>query len=482
MIGRQNRILLAIFLTGDVLAIGAAYLVAFWFRFHSGALPVQGYLPPLEQYLKVFPLALVLTLLALRWQGLYRFRRVQSRIDELFSLIVATGVSTVIFFGVLLYVKEHVFPIARVGADASARWSFSRPFIAAFFALAVDLLALERIGLRLLLDRARRGGRNLVQVAIAGAGETGRRLARKLVEHGEFGFRVLGFLDDDPTHRDVEVEGIKVIGRLDDLVRIHHERGLYNLYIALPVEQRARMGDLIHTANQECIQVRVVPDAQEYVTLRTTIEDLDGLPIMSIESTPLEGLGGALKRGVDLLGALVGLALTALLLPLVALGIKLSSPGPVFYRQQRMGLDGRRFRIVKFRSMVADAEARTGPVWAHQDDPRRTAFGRLLRRLSLDELPQFWNVLRGEMSLVGPRPERPEFVAEFKQTLPKYMLRHKVKSGLTGWAQVSGLRGNTSLQKRIEYDLYYIENWSLAFDFKIMLLTLWRFLFHRHAY
>jgi exopolysaccharide biosynthesis polyprenyl glycosylphosphotransferase len=222
------------------------------------------------------------------------------------------------------------------------------------------------------------------------------------------------------------------------------------------------------------VDVHVVPDLLQFIALRARLEDLDGLPLISINDVPLRGLNNVLKRAVDAtLSAsvcLVGL-IPALIIAFV---IKRSSPGPIFYKQVRMGLDGKAFTVYKFRSMPVDAEDVSGPVWARDDDPRATTIGRWLRKHDIDELPQFWNVLVGDMSIVGPRPERPFFVEQFKHRIPSYMLRHKVKAGITGWAQVNGWRGNTSLEKRIEFDLYYIENWSLALDFKIMWLTVIR--------
>ena len=242
------------------------------------------------------------------------------------------------------------------------------------------------------------------------------------------------------------------------------------------------MLELIEAANRECVEVKVVPDLLQVIALRARVEELDGVPIININDVPLQGAKGLVKRIIDI--GIAGVALAMLSLPLAIIGflIKTTSPGPIFYRQERMGLDGRPFGVFKFRSMWQDAERDTGPVWTRKNDPRRTPVGRVLRRFSLDELPQLWNVLRGDMSLVGPRPERPFFVEQFKQHVPQYMLRHKVKSGMTGWAQVNGWRGDTSIEKRIEYDLYYIENRSVILDFKILWLTVFRGFFHRHAY
>jgi Undecaprenyl-phosphate glucose phosphotransferase len=239
---------------------------------------------------------------------------------------------------------------------------------------------------------------------------------------------------------------------------------------------------LIESTSREMVDVKVVPDLLQVIALRARLEDLDGIPVINVNDVPLQGINSAVKRAIDVGISALALAALAVPLGLVALAVRLTSRGSVFYRQERMGLDGKSFTIVKFRSMYDNAERETGPVWATADDPRVTPLGRFLRRSNLDEMPQLWNVLRGDMSIVGPRPERPHFVQQFKHRIPQYMLRHKVKAGLTGWAQVNGWRGNTPLEKRIEYDLYYIENWSVRLDLKIMWLTLLRGFFHKHAY
>jgi Undecaprenyl-phosphate glucose phosphotransferase len=242
------------------------------------------------------------------------------------------------------------------------------------------------------------------------------------------------------------------------------------------------MIQLIESTSREMVDVKVVPDLLQVIALRARLEDLDGVPVINVNDVPLRGFNSVLKRAIDVVMSGVGLIALAIPLGLIALLVKITSRGPAFYQQERMGLDGRSFTILKFRSMQDDAELDTGPIWARQDDPRVTALGRFLRRSNLDELPQLWNVLRGDMSIVGPRPERPHFVEQFKHRIPQYMLRHKVKAGLTGWAQVNGWRGNTPLEKRIEYDLYYIENWSVRLDLKIMWLTVVKGFFHKHAY
>ncbi|HEY6548000.1 MAG TPA: exopolysaccharide biosynthesis polyprenyl glycosylphosphotransferase, partial [Vicinamibacteria bacterium] len=277
-----------------------------------------------------------------------------------------------------------------------------------------------------------------------------------------------------------------VLGRLDEASAVAEAQQADQVYVALPLEEHARMVDLIRGLSSECIDIKVVPDLIQYATHKAALEDIDGIPIISLNETPLQGWNSMVKRLMDIaVGSAILLFLTFVfpVFPVIAFFIKLrGGRGPVFFTQERVSVDGRRFRMFKFRSMVDDAEKETGPIFATSDDPRRTPVGATLRKYNLDELPQLFNVVLGDMSLVGPRPERPPFVQQFKERIPQYMLRHRVKSGMTGWAQINGLRGNTSIEERIEYDLYYIENWSLLLDMKILILTLFRGFGQKHAY
>jgi Undecaprenyl-phosphate glucose phosphotransferase len=251
--------------------------------------------------------------------------------------------------------------------------------------------------------------------------------------------------------------------------------------IALPLDATDRLEAVLRNVSDGMVDIKVVPDLYQFVTLKGGVEEFDGLPIISLQDTPYYGWNLAAKRAIDVVVSCLALVFLSPAFLIFALLIKLGSRGPVFYRQERMGLDGIIFTMLKFRTMIEKAEA-SGPKWAEAGDPRRTAIGRLLRKTSLDELPQFINSLRGEMSVVGPRPERPVFIEDFRKKVPKYMLRHRMKAGITGWAQVNGLRGNTSLSNRIEYDIYYIQNWSISFDIKIMLLTVFRMMRDKNAY
>jgi Undecaprenyl-phosphate glucose phosphotransferase len=348
--------------------------------------------------------------------------------------------------------------------------------------LNVALTFASREFMREVLERRWRAGIGLKKILIAGSGDLGRLVADKILEHRELGYQIVGFVDDRAGGDHLGYRGFPLLGTLDDAADITAQESIDHLYVALPPEQHVRMLELLESTSREMVDVKVVPDLLQVIALRARLEDLDGIPVININEPPLQGFNSIVKRGIDIVMSAIALAILALPIGLIALFVKLTSKGPVLFHQERMGLDGKPFTIVKFRSMYDDAERHTGPVWAIADDPRVTNLGRFLRRSNLDELPQLWNVLRGDMSIVGPRPERPHFVEQFKHKIPQYMLRHKVKAGLTGWAQVNGWRGNTALEKRIEYDLYYIENWSVRLDLKIMWLTLLKGFFHKHAY
>ena len=350
--------------------------------------------------------------------------------------------------------------------------------------LNVVLTYSSRELMREVLERRWRAGIGLKRILIAGSGELGRLVADKILEHRELGYQIVGFVDDRARPAIISATAAcRCSARSTRPPRSSARESVDHLYVALPPEQHVRMLELLDSTSREMVDVKVVPDLLQVIALRARLEDLDGVPVININDVPLQGFNTHRQAGIDI--AISGVALLVSRHPARRSSrcwSRLTSRGPVFYRQERMGLDGKSFTIVKFRSMYDDAERDTGPVWTVPDDPRVTPLGRFLRRSNLDELPQLWNVLRGDMSIVGPRPERPHFVEQFKHKIPQYMLRHKVKAGLTGWAQVNGWRGNTPLEKRIEYDLYYIENWSVRLDLKIMWLTLLKGFFHKHAY
>ena len=342
------------------------------------------------------------------------------------------------------------------------------------------------IGFRMLLRSglraARRRGYNLRHVLVVGSGALSATVIERMHAHPEAGLRVIGALAEEPGSRGRLVHGVPVIGSLPDLKGLLARQHPDLVVIALPAAAAVHLEKILRDLDDELVNIRIVPEMPAIPMLRSRIEELDGLPLIGLREGPMVGWAAVRKRAFDIGVTLPALLLLAPLMAGIALAIRVTMGAPVLYRQERMGLDGRIFEMLKFRTMGRDAESESGPVWTVDGDPRRTPIGRVLRRANLDELPQLWNVLRGDMSLVGPRPERPVFIEQFRREIPGYILRQKVKSGLTGWAQVHGWRGDTSLHERVEHDIHYIQNWSIGLDVRILLLTLWRGFFHRNAY
>jgi Undecaprenyl-phosphate glucose phosphotransferase len=453
-----------------------AFVLAYGVRFESGLIPVPKGYPPIEQYLHVLPFVALLTPLAFQIQGVYRLRRGRSRVDDFFAVLIGSILSVVLGVVSTLYVQAY---FASDAARSTGAYQVSQLVWALFLGFTVIFTYGSRETVRELLERRWRAGIGLKRVLIAGAGDLGRLVADRILQHRELGYQVVGFVDDRAGGDHIGYRGLPLLGTLGEMPEIAQRERIDHLYVALALDEHVKLLELMDAANREFVDVKVVPDLLQFIALRARLEDLDGLPVINVNDVPLQGVNAWVKRALDIALSAAALLVLAIPMGIIALLVRWTSPGAVFYRQERMGLDGRAFTVFKIRSMVQHAEDNSGPVWARDDDPRTTPVGRWLRRFDLDELPQFWNVLKGDMSIVGPRPERPFFVEQFKHRIPQYMLRHKVKAGITGWAQVNGWRGNTSLEKRIEYDLYYIENWSVTLDIKIMWLTLVRGLFQR---
>ncbi len=452
-------------LVSDLGMTTAAFLTAYWLRFEYEVLPVApGDILSFPDYLMLLPAILPLWALVFAAFGLYRLRRTAARAEQYVQVVIATTLA---------------MALLAAGAFLTRPTDFSRLTFGMFYALDVVFILVGRAAINAALDRVRRSGRNLKRILIAGTGDLSHAVIDRMRLHQELGFRITGMLGDDI---DASYRGVPVVGRLGDAREFIRRFDVDQMYIALPLSAYEDILRLLDEVGNEIVEIKVVPDLLQHITLRAAVEDLDGVPIVNLSATPLRGMASLVKRGMDVAAALAGILLFAPLFPLIAGAVWLTSRGPILYRQERMGLDGRSFELLKFRSMVVDAESGTGPVWTRERDPRITPVGRFIRKFSLDELPQFFNVLRGDMSMVGPRPERPHFVREFRENIPRYMLRHRVRAGMTGWAQVNGWRGNTSLERRIQYDLYYIENWSLTLDLKILWMTVANGLGHEHAY
>jgi len=400
--------------------------------------------------------------------GLYGPQRGASLADELRNLLLA-------WLGIAALAAGTLFA-TKLGEV------FSRVWVAAWIAGGFLATTMLRIALRVALRALRRRGHNLRHIAIVGAGALGTRVAGQLAAAAWAGFNVTAFYDDDPAKHDTQVAGRVVAGRPERLAEDIAAGTIDQVWIALPLRAEARVREILTLLREHAVEIRFVPDIFGFHLLNHSLTEVAGLPLLSLTATPMAGSARLVKALEDYVLGTITLALALPLMILIGLCIKLTSAGPVLHRQVRVTWNEERFDMLKFRTMPVNAEHESGPVWLRKGERRATPFGSLLRRLSLDELPQLANVLRGEMSLVGPRPERPEFVEQFRHEIPGYMQKHLVKAGITGWAQVNDLRGDSDLARRIQYDLYYIDNWSVWFDLRILALTLWHILTSRHAH
>lgn len=469
MIEKKHRALASIYLINDAVASNLAMLCAFFLRFQLQIIPVTKGQQDFTTYVKLLPIVTIVFPLAFAVQGLYRIRPTRSKTEEWLSVAMGSVVATVVLSGVLLWVRPG-------SPDAL----YSRATLAIFMFCAMLFTILGRASVRAVVEQRHRAGKDLDRVLIAGSGDLARAVMERVNAHrDQLGFVIAGYLGNG---EDAKLDPLPCLGTIDDAARVVREHAIDHVFVALPHASSEAMTALLDRLVRVCLSIHVVPDLLQFMVLRSRVEDIDGLPTINLSETPLEGWSRFAKRGIDLVIATVALIIFSPIMLAVAIAIWLEDRGPIFYRQVRMGLDGKPFEIVKFRSMRVGAENETGAKWAERDDPRRTKIGRLIRAWSLDEFPQLFNVLLGDMSVVGPRPERPQFVEQFRAEFPQYMLRHKVRAGMTGWAQVHGWRGNTSIRMRIEHDLYYIENWSLMLDMKILFMTLVHGLRHENAY
>ena len=444
----------------DPLCVVAAGLVAYVVYFGPAPLP--------EGYWLAIARGAFASVGVFGGAGLYRPQRGASLVVELRALFNA-WLTLALAGAVVLFAT-------KTGATYSRVWATL--WVASGFAGH----ALVRSALRFTLRGLRRRGYNLRHIVIAGAGALGIEVATRLRNAPWSGLNIRAFYDDDTALAGCEVAGVPVQGTLDDLARDLARGDIDQVWISLPLTAEARLRDLLARLREHSVQICFVPDIYSFHLLHHSFSEVAGLPVIQLTDTPLREWRRVAKTVEDyMLSALIVLG-TSPLLVAIAIGVKVSSPGPVFYRQERITWNGTRFQMLKFRSMPVGSETASGPVWARAGERRATRFGAFLRRTSLDELPQFFNVLKNEMSIVGPRPERPQFVDEFRKQIPGYMQKHLVKAGITGWAQVNDLRGDTDLAQRIQYDLYYIDNWSIWFDLRIMALTLVKIFRSRNAY
>jgi len=454
---------------GDLVMLGLAFYLAYRLRLLTEHQDVARFL----EYLPMLAAQAVTLLVVFAFHRLYYHQRAIGHLEEAARVFSATSIASIVGMGIIaLLFKDLDYPRLMVVYS----WGLTVVF------LSIWRLAYSRWRWAL---QARGVGKQ--RVIVVGTGEAGRMIFHKIAQSPGLGYEVVGFVEANGNDAEVRnglrnsVLGAPILGCPTDLPRIIEEHQVDEVVIGLPEATHREILNIISHCERETVGIKVFPDVFQIMASEVSIGDLGGLPLLTVRDVALRGWRATVKRAVDIVGSAAGLIFLSPLMLLTALLIKLESPGPVFYVQQRMGLDARSFSMLKFRSMRQDAESR-GPGWTVEDDPRRTRLGAFIRRISIDELPQLINVLWGDMSLVGPRPERPVYVEQFRRSIPRYMDRHREKAGLTGWAQINGLRGDTSISERLKYDLWYVENWSLMLDLRILLRTVFRIGGDRSAY
>ena len=453
---------------GDAVLVVLSLLVAYWYRFHGQPLSTLTSEPPvLSAYLGVVPLLVVLYAFALGLNHQYTSWRGRSLIDQLMSMY-----SGIALAGMLILAAMS---ISHLG------FQYSRLALAYFLIVSAALLTVERYGLRQYETRLRRRGIGTERVILIGTGLAGQLLIRRMTMFPQYGFHVVGVLDNE-LEAGSKFAGARVLGPIGNLPELVRKYDTHQVFMAIPNAPGDELLGLIKQCENEQVEFKLVPDLLGIMSSPVAEVSIDGLPLIGIRRNRLRGTAAVAKRAIDISVSVVGLVIAAPVMAAVAIAIRLTSSGPILFKQDRVGLNGRSFMLYKFRSMIDGAEEKTGPVVAQPGDDRCTPVGRVLRRLSLDELPQLYNVVRGDMSLVGPRPMRRFLVDRYSEQLPRYVERHQVRPGLTGWAEVNDLRGAANISDRALYDLYYIENWSVALDLKIIVLTALRMFFQRHAY
>ena len=458
MLKSYSRVFKTLFIIGDILTVSGCWILVYYLWFQRHSIQIYEKTPFLkDHFIFLIPVIAVYSI-SLTLLGLYKPKRttpIFSELGDVFkSSLISIGILVLLFY----LIKEY---------------RYSGLMLVSFWGITVSALFIFRTSLRRGIRILRSKGYNLRHILIVGTGSLARQVTRKIREHREFGLEIFGLLSSNSEDVGSTIDGVKVVGTYGETRNIVKQRGIDQVIFALSQKEHRILIVLVGMIAGTMADICVIPDLRyNFFTLRHGVEDFDGLLVIRLRESPLYGWNTIIKKCLDFSIALVVLIISSPLLVLIAVMIKIESPGPVFYKQERIGYDGTVFKMIKFRSMREDAETKSGAVWAKEDDPRRTRLGKIMRKTSIDEIPQLINVLKGEMSLVGPRPERPVFIKQFKSRIPSYMLRHKIKAGMTGWAQIHGLRGNTSLEKRIEYDLYYIENWSFWLDIKILFLTI----------
>ena len=483
MLRKQHRFFKSVLIAADTLIIAAATVLAYFLRFRllvSLAPTPTGEIITFGTHAIPILTSVPVMLVTMMWAALYRPQRDQRFYREMGNILRAVVVGVGLTIAVIAFFSKVLY----AGRDPSRLQYLCYAF------LLLIMLTAWRFAFRIVLRWLRRRGWNLRHVAVIGTGRLGQVVCRTLARNSWTGIKPSYFISHHHVTTRDRCLALPVLGGLDQLEKLLDEHEVSGVFIALPARLGAELPDILLRLEKHPVDVRVIPDMNpRYMPLNMAFHELDGMPVLSVRESPLNGWGGLMKRLVDLLGALAAVVVFALPMLLITALVRLSGPGPIIFRQERMSLNGQRFKLFKFRTMThIDAEVQTlrdagkgTDAWTKKNDDRITGIGQFLRRMSLDELPQLFNVILGEMSLVGPRPERPELIQRFREDWRGYMLRQNVKAGMTGWAQVNGLRGDTSLRKRLQYDLFYIRNWSIMFDLRILWMTIFRGFAHSNA-
>ncbi len=454
----------------DAAVIAVSYGLA-WLLMINGFVPTKGDPLRAEFYLMALLIVVPVYLFLYAVFQLYTPKRVQGRRLEFANICKANSIGLLMFTLVLYLISKNPF-----------WYNFSRPMIIYFFVINIVLETAERNAIRAFLRSMRAKGYNLKHILLVGYSRAAEGYIDRVKQNPEWGYHIAGILDDHKALGE-DYKGIRVLGTIGELNSILDMNVLDEIAITLSIKEFGNLGEIVAACEKSGVHTKFIPDYNNIIPTRPYMEDLLGLPVIHIRHVPLtNGLNKFMKRIVDIFGAIVAIILFSPVMLAAAVLVKITSPGPVIYCQERVGLHNRPFKMYKFRSMEVQAPTEEKSKWTTPHDPRVTPVGRFIRKTSIDEMPQFFNVLKGDMSLVGPRPERPFFVEKFKEEIPRYMVKHQVRPGLTGWAQINGYRGDTSITKRIECDLYYIENWTLGLDFKILFLTVFKGFINKNAY
>lgn len=456
----------------DAMVIALSYVFAWWLKFESGILDRASGALSFSFYISALIVIVPGYLLLYYAFNLYTAKRVQGRRLELSNIVMANTVGLLLFFTISYNLQSY---------NAQFK-NFSREMFFYFYACNIVFEEIVRLVIRRFLRDIRKKGYNLKHILLVGYSRAAEQYIDRIKQNPQWGYDIRGVLDDKIA-RGTSYKGVKVIGSIENLSYILPQNSLDEIAITLGLEEYYKLEKIVADCEKSGVHTKFIPDYGNIIPTKPYTEDLLGLPVINIRYVPLSNTFNALiKRCMDVIGSIVCIILFSPLMLLSAFLVKATSRGPLIFKQERVGLHNKPFKMYKFRTMYVQTEKEERQGWTTKNDPRITKCGAFLRRTSLDEFPQLFNVLKGDMSLVGPRPERPQYVEKFREEIPRYMIKHQVRPGMTGWAQVNGYRGDTSIRKRIEHDLYYIENWTLGLDFKILFLTVFKGFINKNAY